>query len=56
MGKLFERIVQKLGGSTTVTTTRNKKTGATTRKVTTKQGNWKTSYTNSNKPKSSRKR
>lgn len=36
MGKLFERIVQKLSSSTKVTTTRNKNTGKTSRKLTTK--------------------
>ena len=36
MGNLFERMVQKLTSSTTVTTTRNKNTGKVSRKVTTK--------------------
>ena len=36
MGSLFERKVQKLTSSTTVTTTRNKNTGKVSRKVTTK--------------------
>jgi hypothetical protein len=36
MGSLFERMVQKLSSSTTVTTTRNKNTGKVSRKVTTK--------------------
>lgn len=36
MGSLFERVIQKLSSSTKVTTTRNKKTGKVSRKVTTK--------------------
>jgi len=36
MGNLFERMVQKLSSSTKVTTTRNKKTGKVSRKLTTK--------------------
>jgi hypothetical protein len=36
MGSLFERVINKLSSSTKVTTTRNKKTGKVTRKVTTK--------------------
>jgi hypothetical protein len=36
MGSLFERVINKLSSSTKVTTTRNKKTGKVSRKVTTK--------------------